>query len=231
MKTFFLLLAFASLACAATIHGTAFDWRTFRPVAGTFFSINSTPAQSLVSANGSYSFEVGAGTYALEANSFHQNLSARQEFSVPSQGNFLIDLILLPLGVTEEDLYEGSHLLPPLPREENNYALLLVVIAVVAVTAIAVLFIMLPKLRKKDFLKKEEAPAKQEVAEKNAALPKDLKELLEKIKEHEGRTTQKELRKEIPLSEAKVSLMISDLEDRGLVKKIKKGRGNIIRIV
>ena len=40
--------------------------------------------------------------------------------------------------------------------------------------------------------------------------------------------TQKDLRARLNCSEAKVSLMITDLEDRGLVHKVKKGRGNII---
>ena len=43
-----------------------------------------------------------------------------------------------------------------------------------------------------------------------------------------GRTTQKGIRKQIPLSEAKISLMIAELEHKGIVDKIKKGRGNII---
>ena len=47
----------------------------------------------------------------------------------------------------------------------------------------------------------------------------------------EKRTTQKELRKEIPLSEAKISLIVSDLEDKGKIRKIKKGRGNILIFV
>lgn len=51
--------------------------------------------------------------------------------------------------------------------------------------------------------------------------------VLEIIKEHQ-RITQKEIRKDIPLSEAKVSLIISEMESKGLVQKIKKGRGNII---
>lgn len=42
------------------------------------------------------------------------------------------------------------------------------------------------------------------------------------------RVTQKEIRKQIPLSEAKVSLIITEMETKGLVQKIKKGRGNII---
>ncbi len=40
--------------------------------------------------------------------------------------------------------------------------------------------------------------------------------------------TQKDLRARLNCSEANVSLMITDLEDRGLVRKVKKGRGNII---
>ena len=48
------------------------------------------------------------------------------------------------------------------------------------------------------------------------------------IVEEGGRTTQKDIRKRIPLSEAKVSLLISELESMGKIKKIKKGRGNII---
>ena len=48
------------------------------------------------------------------------------------------------------------------------------------------------------------------------------------MKQKHKRTTQKEIRKIIPLSEAKISLMITDLESRDLIKKVKKGRGNII---
>lgn len=42
------------------------------------------------------------------------------------------------------------------------------------------------------------------------------------------RITQKEIRKEVPLSEAKISLIISEMEHKGIIEKIKKGRGNII---
>jgi uncharacterized membrane protein len=48
------------------------------------------------------------------------------------------------------------------------------------------------------------------------------------IKREGGRTTQKDIRKAFPLSEAKISLMVSDLEEQGKIKKIRKGRGNVI---
>lgn len=54
------------------------------------------------------------------------------------------------------------------------------------------------------------------------------KKIIEIIKEEGGRTTQKYIRKRIPFSEAKISLAITDLESKGKLQKIKKGRGNII---
>jgi len=59
-------------------------------------------------------------------------------------------------------------------------------------------------------------------------LPEDLKEIIEILEKLGGRMTQIDLRGRLNCSEAKVSLMITDLEDRGLVRKVKKGRGNII---
>ncbi|KAB3547228.1 MAG: MarR family transcriptional regulator, partial [ANME-2 cluster archaeon] len=61
-----------------------------------------------------------------------------------------------------------------------------------------------------------------------SAIPSDLQEVLSIIREHEGRITQKDLRMRLNCSEAKASLMVTDLEDRGLVKKVKRGRGNVI---
>ena len=57
---------------------------------------------------------------------------------------------------------------------------------------------------------------------------KDLNDVIDIIKKEGGRTTQKDIRKQIPLSEAKISLMIAELEHKGVIEKIKKGRGNII---
>ncbi len=67
-----------------------------------------------------------------------------------------------------------------------------------------------------------------ETVDAESAIPSDLQEVLLIIREHEGRITQKDLRLRLNCSEAKASLMITDLEDRGLVKKVKKGRGNVI---
>lgn len=59
-------------------------------------------------------------------------------------------------------------------------------------------------------------------------LPSDLQEVISIVRGSGGRITQKDLRTRLSCSEAKVSLMVTDLTDRGLVKKVKKGRGNVI---
>lgn len=56
-----------------------------------------------------------------------------------------------------------------------------------------------------------------------------LNEILTILRKHDGRMTQKELRKEMMhLSEAKISLLLTELEHKGKLEKIKRGRGNVV---
>ncbi len=66
------------------------------------------------------------------------------------------------------------------------------------------------------------------MAEENKFSQESIIEVLAFVMSEDGQTTQKEIRKRFPLSEAKISLMISELEAEGHIEKIKKGRGNII---
>lgn len=50
------------------------------------------------------------------------------------------------------------------------------------------------------------------------------------IRGQRGRITQKELCSRLKCSDAKVSLMLADLEKRGLIEKVKQGRGNVVTL-
>lgn len=63
---------------------------------------------------------------------------------------------------------------------------------------------------------------------KKHPLPADLREVIDIIRGQKGRITQKDLCSRLKCSEAKVSLMLFDLEKRELIEKFKKGRGNIV---
>ena len=66
-----------------------------------------------------------------------------------------------------------------------------------------------------------------ENSKKEEEMDEDLNNIYNIIKK-EKRITQKELRKDSILSEAKISLIITQLEKENKIQKIKKGRINII---
>jgi uncharacterized membrane protein len=183
---------------ADTIYGTVYHWYTLEPTEAVV-TIKNGVEQRMVTLNGSYSFEVKPGKYTIIAKS--KNLIAVENVTV--EGNTRFDLILFP----ELEIPEEVPEIPEMP-EEKDYSYFAIFVCLAGIMAIAVL-----KKRKK---KKEEI------------FPEDLKAVVEVIKANGGRITQKELRKRLGYSEAKMSLIIADLERRGIVEKVRKGRGNII---
>ncbi|MPN01826.1 hypothetical protein SDC9_149038 [bioreactor metagenome] len=63
---------------------------------------------------------------------------------------------------------------------------------------------------------------------KKQPLSAELSETLDIIRGNKGRITQKDLRSRLKYSEVKISLLLSELEKRGLIKKLKNGRENIV---
>jgi uncharacterized membrane protein len=70
----------------------------------------------------------------------------------------------------------------------------------------------------------EETP----VLKKELLLSKDLQEVIDVIRGHNGMITQKNLCSKLKYSEVKVSLMLSNLEKRKRIKKFKRGRENLV---
>lgn len=57
----------------------------------------------------------------------------------------------------------------------------------------------------------------------------DAKSVLKVLDGFEGRATQKELKETLKFSDAKLSLILTELEHMGKIKKFKRGRANIVR--
>ena len=112
--------------------------------------------------------------------------------------------------------------------------IILVLLTCILFIAIIVYLLANKKIMKPVILETDEIPSEpsentaKPLENRTSDLPDDLRELYDLIMIKGGRTTQKEIRKDAKYGEAKVSLMLADLEDRGLIKKIKKGRSNII---
>ncbi len=210
---------------SATLHGTIYSWKSFEPLKNCIVTLNSTPIQKIVAVNGSYSFTVSPGKYKIEVICYnYPNLYATELVEINKNGTFRLDILAQPsleeLNVSVPEINfsidEGVKEKPNQKPEMSGWDLPYILIPSLLILIAGIASLMY-------ILKKRE---KSEITEE--ILPEDLNEIIEIIRKEGGRITQKELRKRTGYSDAKISLMIADLEKRGIVEKVKKGRGNII---
>ena len=219
----FAILILSGLANAATIYGTVYDI-SLKKANNARVEIDTSPKQFMVAQNGSYSFSVPVGQYTIKSFLMQKSTvvaSAQENITIKQDGSYVLDLILFP------DVEEGVENISidfngdVIQDSKNNNNILFTGFLVLLIVGIAVGALYYFKTRKKESKPEEN---------KNAYRGEDgdLEHLMGIIKKEGGRATQKEIRKQIPLSEAKISLMIAELEHKGVIEKIKKGRGNII---
>lgn len=240
---FILLLLIFHSASAITIHGIVYEWSTFEPLDNALVEVNSTPVQFRVASSGVYSFNLPAGDYLIKTSYYENNtLTYYSEDNITvseQEGDFVFDILLFPVE-EEEDVFSNDDIgnvsfdieESAVPKFDWTYSVLALLVLIITATAAYYHY------RGRENMEKETAPFEEYVEEieepipsESAALPDDLKEIIGILQKADGRITQKDLRKNLNCSEAKVSLMVADLEARGWVQKIKKGRGNIILLI
>ncbi|NJD78068.1 MAG: hypothetical protein FIB08_13420 [Candidatus Methanoperedens sp.] len=225
---------------AAALHGTIYEWSDFeKPLKNAIVEVNSTPLQYTVSTTGTYSFNLSPGNYSIRAKYYRNNIleyAAEEEMIIDKEGDFIHDILLFPPTDPEDEMLGDINLTKDIDMVNdsgiNDYFSFILVF----VLLIILFFYFLWKKKSRIIEPVSNESAKIQPIKtgenrdeaKREELPADLKDLYDLILGMGGRTTQKEIRKKIAFSEAKVSLMIADLEDRGLIKKIRRGRSNII---
>lgn len=215
MRPFILLIVAGMLAVqvqGAIIQGTVYDFQ-LKPVSAVV-EINTTPRQVFVAANSTYVLSVQEGSYQIEAREVLRGevvAEVTENITVSRDGVYSLDLITFPvleeIVPVDEDMAVDTSLL----QEKTGYGFW---IAGIVLLVFLIVY----------FWKRAKPELKQE-----SQLHPDVEQLLSFIKK-EGRATQKDIRQQFPVSEAKISLMLTELEAKGLIKKIKKGRGNIITL-
>jgi len=213
--TFLMFLLVIPIAFSATIYGTIYDL-SLDKVKNARVEVNTEPNQFYISKNGSYAFNVPIGRYTVKAEQYFGDslkASVAENITIKDDGTYILDLILFP--IIEEELEEDIELID-IPEEKASFANISIFIFVFLLFIFIAYLAYLLKI-KKFKIKKEE------IMEQD-----DLKKVISIVEEEGGRATQKDIRKKMPLSEAKISLLIAELEHTGKIKKIKKGRGNII---
>ena len=242
-----LLISTAQAAGTATIHGAVYEWYTFQPMENAVIEVNSTPPQSIVARHGLYSFNLAPGNYLITAKYYKNNTLmsfAEETITITDDGDYVLDILLFPsydeeiLNETElsditEDFEEDTK---TIEEKTNSNLLYLVALFIIFVVVRFSIYAYRKRSSENEEIMKEIdvdtfEETKQTIETKTTApLPSDLQEVVDIIKANDGRITQKDLRSKLKYSEAKVSLMVSDLEQRGIIDKFKQGRGNIILI-
>ncbi len=223
MKKIFLLIFLFIFLCflvdAGEIYGEIYDIDLKNVVA--IITINTTPQQRIIS--NSYRFEVFPGFYSIKAYFFKDNVTYYGEEKIEvKDGSYRVDLILFPVDeevIEDEKIKEIVDLLKDIESVEKKkpkFPLILIGLVIFCIFIIIFVGFIVLKNKKK---KKEKIEIKH---------VDEFKEKVEKILRKEKRILQKDLRKMLNVSEAKLSLLITELEEEGKVKKIKRGRGNIL---
>lgn len=222
---FLIILILIKLASGAVLKGSTYDL-SLNSLNNVIVKVNTEPPQQMIVKDGSYSFNLPQGKYNLSAEYYEDNLLKYKDFKeieVKDEGEFVYDLILFPTFDEEDKLFDEVDFSVPYDDEKINYKLIAVIV-VLGIILITVGYFLLLFYKKK---KGERGEEKKEKKPETGELDENYTNILKIIKEQK-RTTQKEIRKEIPLSEAKISLILSEMEHKGIIEKIKKGRGNII---
>lgn len=209
-----------SFVNASIIHGTVYDL-SLREMTNVQVAINSSPKQLMVAKNGTYSFEVPNGFYSIMAKQFQKNSTISfvdENITVNREGNYIIDLVLFPEIDSALDEPEPIDINENFLETNNSksHSSIYITLGIIIIVLAAYYCI-------KKYIKTRKEKIFNEGNEDD-----ELEKLIGLIRQEGNRTTQKEIRKQIPFSEAKISLMIAELEHKGIIDKIKKGRGNII---
>lgn len=215
MKKLLLLLMFLILieSClAATIHGTVYD-ESLKVVKDAVVEVNSVPQQRMVAKDGLYSFTLPKGDYEITVK--HDGLEAEEELTIEQDGDYVLDLFLFPTFSDEDELLtEADISIEDEYFQEESYALYYIIGAVVLVVVLFLFY----------FFRKKEPEIKVGIED----VEDEAEKVLSFIKKEGGRITQKDIRKHFGVSEAKISLVITELEHKNKIQKIRKGRSNII---
>jgi uncharacterized membrane protein len=253
-----LIIALSGYAEASKVYGDIYNIYGYEiePADMVIVTINTTPEQKMVADAGTYEFSTHAGSYRIHARYYQENKLVQfvqEEIMIESEGEFRLDLILFPyIGEEEEllkesdeiynDLEEDAEIIGDEDQEEEVDVRWLGYLGIGFLIAVIILVIYYIDKRivergKGIFEKKlkkttTEEPRKRQVREDEDMLNVEEHDECQKqvldILTKEKRITQKEIRKQLPASEAKISLVISDLESQGIVRKIRRGRSNII---
>ena len=204
------LLLSTSLGFTAFVHGDIYT-SDFQKLNRTLIKIEGSFSYQIVTDKANYSIYLPPGNFTISASNFDEKgnleLYIQQTVRVGDEDQ-KVDLVLNP-------------------ASSYDWLVYLFVLAIVATV-----FVWANRFWGKNAIgmnrqKREETEVQAQPI--NHSLDEDARAVLSALVGFEGRANQKDLKEALGFSDAKLSLIISELEKFGYVKKFKRGRGNIIK--
>lgn len=251
MKKFAIALLFLTLLYSTTITGKIYDADKMTPLMNSLVTIENSDGNILVQkiCGNEYSIEIAPGKYLVRAYHYQNGtLDEYNEYDIEASGNEMkLDLLLIPYELFQmtpdfsKPKYADSGNAVDAASIRIDYGTIIVGTILVA-GLIGIYLRYFGKGRGKHANSKAEeknAGVTQPVAQGPQAeeqeepheLDEECKKIMKIITENEGRITQKELRQILGFSETKMSFIITELEALGCLKRIKKGRENILKVI
>lgn len=228
MKAFWAFFALFAVLHAANLSGSVYSMDSFDAVRGVVIKAEGASTYQTFSMDGSYEMDIPAGEYTVKAFYYVEgNLEGYAEDRITlGGGGASYDFVLFAPDEFESVVgFDVPEVDEEIPEQKQDWTPFIVGGAVLLV-AVAAYFLFGKKKDEEKGVQGEEEnlpPQKHELDEEE-------KRVLEILKGSEGMRNQKELREIMKCTEAKMSLLISGLEAQGYVKRIKKGRENIVKL-
>lgn len=195
-------LLMASICSASFIHGDIYS-QDLQRLDKTVITIDGAFSYQLVTDKGNYSIFLPEGRYKISASSPDAGLHTEQEVVIGADDQTL-DLVLKP----KDDFGALPYL---------------------AVAALLVVVFLWANSHWKTKSAFQEPEPEARTVSRPVELDEDAKSVLHVLDGMEGRATQKELKETLKFSDTKLSLILTELEQTGHVKKFKRGRANVVR--
>lgn len=215
MKYQLAFLLLITLLHSTTITGSTYSSDSFDKINGTLLKFDGASHQQVFAQFGDYSIQLEPGEYNVTAVHMENgsiDYFARENLTVGSE-NQLLDLVIFPPEFFDTDELPNLNLDLPAQKQSSP----IIPIAVLALIAIVAALIILKKYPRLSVQAKE-------------GLGEDEKKVLRLLEENEGRMEQKALREILKFSETKMSLLLTELEVSGSIRRFKKGRENIVKL-
>jgi uncharacterized membrane protein len=214
------------VVCLPQVHGAQLSGTMFsisgEPMPKVIIRINSTPEQVKLTQTGYYTFQVAPDTYELVVTKITKGIVyelARKTITIPQEGSFTHDI-----------LEEQPEPAPLEPSTVSPLWILIGISSILAILSLGLLTYVLWRKKHPKILKVEAkaAPATPQPTEQIMD-PRYIR-VLKALNDSGGTLTQKDIRKILECSDATVSVLLAEMEEKKLLSREKKGRLNVLKI-